>query len=138
MQLAQQDNLKRKEKEEKEKKAKEKAVRISFKNIIRRFLFLIFRKITRKIFFFFFFFLLKESDLKKKEAAKQKPRKNLLDDAGDEEGVLDGLMQALQNGSAFRDPSRPNRKRQPRKGFILMLLIFQTFFSLFAQASLII
>ncbi|XP_065668594.1 protein diaphanous homolog 1 isoform X2 [Hydra vulgaris] len=57
-----------------------------------------------------------ESELKKKEAAKQTKGKNLLDSAGDEEGVLDGLMQALQNGSAFRDPSRPNRKRQPRKG----------------------
>ena len=35
---------------------------------------------------------------------------------GSEEGVLDGLMEALNTGKAFRDPSRPQRKRQPRKG----------------------
>lgn len=58
-----------------------------------------------------------EMDRKKKEEAKnQKNRKpNILDTAGDDEGVLDGLMQALETGSAFRDPSRPARRRQPRK-----------------------
>lgn len=35
----------------------------------------------------------------------------------DQEGVLDGLMEALQTGSAFRDPSRPARKKAGgRKG----------------------
>ena len=29
----------------------------------------------------------------------------------DQEGVLDGLMEALNTGSAFRDPSRPARKK---------------------------
>lgn len=59
-------------------------------------------------------------DRKKKEEAKnQKNRKpNILDQAGDDEGVLDGLMQALETGSAFRDPSRPARRRQPRKGTV--------------------
>jgi len=58
-----------------------------------------------------------ETDRKKKEAAKsqQRNRKVDLDAAGDDEGVLDGLMQALATGDAFRDPSRPKRKRQPRK-----------------------
>jgi len=80
---AQEDNMKRKEKEEKEKKAREKA----------------------------------ENDRRKKEEAKNKTNRkpNLLDAAGDDEGVLDGLMQALETGSAFRDPSRPARRRQPRK-----------------------
>ena len=31
----------------------------------------------------------------------------------DQEGVLDGLMEALNTGSAFRDPSRPLRKKAP-------------------------
>lgn len=31
----------------------------------------------------------------------------------DQEGVLDGLMEALNTGSAFRDPSRPARKKAP-------------------------
>lgn len=41
-----------------------------------------------------------------------------LDD--DQEGVLDGLMEALNTGSAFRDPSRPARKKAPggKKGEI--------------------
>lgn len=30
-----------------------------------------------------------------------------------QEGVLDGLMEALNTGSAFRDPSRPVRKKAP-------------------------
>lgn len=34
---------------------------------------------------------------------------SLVDD--DQEGVLDGLMEALNTGSAFRDPSRPARKK---------------------------
>ena len=46
---------------------------------------------------------------------------NLLDAAGDDEGVLDGLMQALETGSAFRDPSRPARRRQPRKGLSISM-----------------
>ena len=29
----------------------------------------------------------------------------------DQEGVLDGLMEALNTGSAFRDPARPARKK---------------------------
>lgn len=29
----------------------------------------------------------------------------------DQEGVLDGLMEALNTGSAFRDPTRPARKK---------------------------
>lgn len=37
----------------------------------------------------------------------------------DQEGVLDGLMEALQTGSAFRDPSRPARKKAGgRKGVL--------------------
>jgi len=36
---------------------------------------------------------------------------------------LDGLMQALETGSAFRDPSRPARKRQPRKGLISLSFV---------------
>ena len=38
----------------------------------------------------------------------------------DQEGVLDGLMEALNTGSAFRDPSRPARKKAPagKKGEI--------------------
>ena len=35
----------------------------------------------------------------------------------DQEGVLDGLMEALKTGSAFRDPARPARKKAAgRKG----------------------
>jgi len=79
------DNQKRKEKEEKDRKAKEKA----------------------------------EADRRKKEQKAKKaesggPKGVDLDAAG-EEGVLDGLMAALESGSAFRDPSRPKRRREPRK-----------------------
>ena len=42
--------------------------------------------------------------------------------AGGEEGVLDDLMEALSSGRAFRDPSRPERKRQPRKGNMSLVL----------------
>lgn len=43
---------------------------------------------------------------------KRKLKKTLfffVDD--DQEGVLDGLMEALNTGSAFRDPTRPARKK---------------------------
>lgn len=33
----------------------------------------------------------------------------------DQEGVLDGLMEALNTGSAFRDPARPARKKAGAK-----------------------
>jgi len=58
-----------------------------------------------------------ESDRKKKEqkAKKVEGQKAIDLDAAGEEGVLDGLMAALESGSAFRDPSRPQRRRQPRK-----------------------
>ena len=73
-------------------------------------------------------FYSQENDRRKKEEAKnQKTRKpNILDSAGDDEGVLDGLMQALETGSAFRDPSRPGRRRAPRKGMICLWLVFNS------------
>ena len=50
------------------------------------------------------------------EAEKSK-RNPLVDmSGGNQEGVLDGLMEALKTGSAFRDPSRPARKKKERKG----------------------
>ena len=40
----------------------------------------------------------------------------------DQEGVLDGLMEALNTGSAFRDPSRPARKKAGgKKGEITLV-----------------
>jgi len=53
-----------------------------------------------------------EAERKKKEEAARGRKKEI---GGSEEGVLDGLMEALNTGKAFRDPSRPQRKRQPRK-----------------------
>jgi len=57
-----------------------------------------------------------EQDKRKKEEQKKKTRKGAIDieNAADDEGVLDGLMQALESGSAFRDPNRPQRRRKPR------------------------
>ena len=62
-------------------------------------------------------FAFQESDRKKKEqkAKKAETGKGIDLDAAGEEGVLDGLMAALESGSAFRDSSRPQRRRQPRK-----------------------
>eukprot|EP00794_Sanderia_malayensis_P007389 gene7389-8209_t len=54
-----------------------------------------------------------EEEKRKKEAAARGKKKEF---AGGEEGVLDDLMEALNTGRAFRDPSRPERKRQQRKG----------------------
>lgn len=47
-----------------------------------------------------------------------KAKRNPLVDmsAENQEGVLDGLMEALKTGSAFRDPSRPPRKKKERRG----------------------
>ena len=54
---------------------------------------------------------------KRMEAEKANRSKNLVDmSVENQEGVLDGLMEALKTGSAFRDPSRPARKRKERKG----------------------
>ncbi|XP_065058527.1 protein diaphanous homolog 2-like isoform X2 [Rhopilema esculentum] len=53
-----------------------------------------------------------EEERRKKEEAAHGRKKEI---GGSEEGVLDGLMEALNTGKAFRDPSRPQRKRQPRK-----------------------
>lgn len=80
---AKKDNAKRKEKEEKDRKAKERAE--------------------------------KEKDRKKRMEAEKSKRKPVLDMNADDdqEGVLDGLMEALNTGSAFRDPSRPLRKKAP-------------------------
>ena len=119
LQKAQEENIKRKEKEEKERKAKEKAVRISLLDIIP---FTIIMDVSIPLHvhgYIILFVTSQEIDrIKKEDAKNQKNRgqKNLLDQAGDDEGVLDGLMQALETGSAFRDPSRPARRRQPRKG----------------------
>ncbi|EDV21489.1 uncharacterized protein TRIADDRAFT_60004 [Trichoplax adhaerens] len=67
---------------------------------------------------------LKERAEKDKEKKRKKKEKDLskvktvinLDTADDQEGVLDGLMQALQTGSAFRDPTKPVRKREGKPG----------------------
>ena len=57
---------------------------------------------------------------KRMEAEKANRNKNLVDiSAENQEGVLDGLMEALKTGSAFRDPSRPARKKKERRGKIL-------------------
>jgi len=78
---AKKDNAKRKEKEEKDRKAKERAE--------------------------------KEKERKKRMEAEKSKRKPVVDINADDdqEGVLDGLMEALNTGSAFRDPSRPARKK---------------------------
>ena len=47
------------------------------------------------------------------DKAKQNP---LIMGGENQEGVLDGLMEALKTGSAFRDPSRPARKKRERRG----------------------
>jgi len=78
---AKKDNAKRKEKEEKDRKAKERAE--------------------------------KEKERKKRMEAEKSKRKPVVDMNADDdqEGVLDGLMEALNTGSAFRDPTRPARKK---------------------------
>ncbi|XP_048589286.1 protein diaphanous homolog 2 isoform X2 [Nematostella vectensis] len=79
------ENMKRQEKEEKEKRAKERAE--------------------------------KEKERKSRMENEKSKRNPLVDMNADDnqEGVLDGLMQALQTGSAFRDPTRPARKKNPAK-----------------------
>lgn len=78
---AKKDNAKRKEKEEKDKKAKERAE--------------------------------KDKERKKRMETEKSKRKPVVDMNADDdqEGVLDGLMEALNTGSAFRDPTRPARKK---------------------------
>ncbi|XP_027043261.1 protein diaphanous homolog 1-like [Pocillopora damicornis] len=78
---AKKDNAKRKEKEEKDRKARERAE--------------------------------KEKEKKKRAEAEKSKRKPVVDINADDdqEGVLDGLMEALNTGSAFRDPTRPARKK---------------------------
>lgn len=78
---AKKENAKRKEKEEKDRKAKERAE--------------------------------KEKERKKRLEGEKSKRKLVVDMNADDdqEGVLDGLMEALNTGSAFRDPARPARKK---------------------------
>ncbi|CAB3986142.1 diaphanous homolog 2 isoform X1 [Paramuricea clavata] len=59
-----------------------------------------------------------EKERKKRIEEEKANRKNLVDISSEnQEGVLDGLMEALKTGSAFRDPSRPARKkRKARQG----------------------
>lgn len=80
---AKKDNAKKKEKEEKDRKAKERAE--------------------------------KDKERKKRMESEKTKRKPVVDMNADDdqEGVLDGLMEALNTGSAFRDPSRPMRKKAP-------------------------
>lgn len=61
-----------------------------------------------------------EKERKKRiEAEKANRSKNIVDISSEnQEGVLDGLMEALKTGSAFRDPSRPARKKKERRGKI--------------------
>jgi diaphanous 1/diaphanous 2 len=62
-------------------------------------------------------FLLQEMEKERKKRIEEEKanRKNLVDISSEnQEGVIDGLMEALKTGSAFRDPSRPARKK--RKG----------------------
>ncbi|XP_028397686.1 protein diaphanous homolog 1-like [Dendronephthya gigantea] len=82
---AKKDNVKRKEREEKERKAKERAE-------------------------------MEKERKKRMEAEKANRSKNIVDISSEnQEGVLDGLMEALKTGSAFRDPSRPARKKKERR-----------------------
>ncbi|KAJ4945554.1 hypothetical protein JOQ06_023235 [Pogonophryne albipinna] len=65
---------------------------------------------------------IKRAKLAKEKAEREKQerqhkKKQLIDmnKEGDETGVMDSLMEALQSGAAFRD----RRKRTPRNGFMI-------------------
>ena len=58
-----------------------------------------------------------EKERKKRIEEEKANRKNIVDISSEnQEGVLDGLMEALKTGSAFRDPSRPGRKKRTNRG----------------------
>lgn len=77
-------------------------------------------QIALKTFWNFYHFQEQEKERKKRlEAEKANRGKNLVDMSSEtQEGVLDGLMEALKTGSAFRDPSRPARKKKNHRSKI--------------------
>jgi hypothetical protein len=69
-----------------------------------------------------------ERERKKRMEEEKANRKNIVDISSEnQEGVLDGLMEALKTGSAFRDPSRPARKKRRGESLAKKIKVANTF-----------